>query len=139
MQQFLRQLYVPYASDSGLPKLPAPETIYDAGLAALIRRDSAMMQKYEKGLIQEDPICVCQDWTALRVLKVSVHPKGPGMANATVWFADTGRQQRLGFQLVSVGGEWRIHDIRGGIAPSLRQYLVTGLAREEREIGKTAP
>jgi len=136
-EAFLHQLYQPYVLDAWPDKSMGPQKIYDPDLLALIKRDQFFMQKYEKGLVRVDPICGCQDTDAFRVTKIAVQSQGAGKAKATVAFTNSGHRDEVGYELVSVGGQWRVHDILGSIAPSLRTYLATGLAKEEREIARS--
>ncbi len=126
-EQFLRQLY---ADEAKSDPAPNPDLIYDPQLLTLIQKDRAMMQKFEKGLLRVDPICACQDPDGLQVLKITAWPNGPNKVDATVSFIIGNDRSVVGYQLVNMDGQWRIHDILGGNAPSLRQYLITGLARE---------
>ncbi len=132
-EDFLRHLYAGYAIETG-PNVPQPlgaqaDSIFDAPLLGLIRRDQATTPQGEGGLMRVDPICDCQDWDGLRVQSIVVRPAGAGQADATVSFTNGGRDETLDYQLVTDDGQWRIHDIAGKTLPSLRHYLETGLAQ----------
>lgn len=128
---FLRQLYAGYiggpAQNTPDPTGPKADMLFDPELLGLIRRDQELANG-EIGLLDVDPICNCQDWDNLRVLRIVVRPKGAVSADATVSFVNTGHRQVLNYQLVNLGGQWRIHDVRSGASPSLREYLTAGLA-----------
>jgi hypothetical protein len=106
------------------PDLFAPE------LLALIREDQRKSQG-EVGLLDHDPICSCQDFEGLKVIKIKVAPVGHNRAKAKVKFVNGGNEVEIGFLLIRKSGQWRILDIKEPNVPSLIHYLKKGLKETE--------
>lgn len=107
---------------------------FDAEMVALFKRDRATTPRGDVGLIEADPICDCQDWGKLTVESVELTAPNANQAQATVAFTNFGDHFVMKYDLVNVGGQWRIHDIQTKDTPSLRKFLIDGLA--ERRAGK---
>jgi hypothetical protein len=127
---FIDYLYQAYSNGDD-PNLLPPESIYDPDLLALVKRDvSFASAKGVPALLEEDPICLCQDYTHLQITKMTVIYDDPDHAVIAVAFSDTGHQGAETYQLIRFGDRWMVHDILGGVAPSLRHYLTEGLVKE---------
>ncbi len=102
--------------------------MFDRELVGLIRQDRATTPAGDEGLLGVDPICDCQDWDHLTVDSVDVQSSGPGQAQAAVAFTNGADHVLVRYDLVNVGGRWLIHDIQNRSTPSLRKFLIDGLA-----------
>jgi hypothetical protein len=127
-EDFLRNVYAPYESGNAPnPTGSAAPAMFEPGFLALIQRDRQLANG-EVGLIDHDPICACQDYDALTGITVSVERAEIDRAAAKVSFINASQPVTVGFQLVTVGGQWRIYDIEETGLPSLRNFLEAGIA-----------
>jgi len=140
VEAFLTSIYAPYwlgrMSDLGDARAPAdsPERLMEPSLASLWRK-SGSITRDGPGPIDGDPICSCQE-ADISGLQISVRLIDPAEAVATVSFTLGKGSRRLIYQLVAVGGQWRIRDIADSDYPlSLRQILENDLATSSQ--GKT--
>lgn len=123
---FLEHIYSQYTGKgpqtlgNDAPNLFAPE------LLDLIREDQRKSQG-EAGLLDYDPICSCQDFNNLKIIKIQTTPIGNDRAKAIVNFVNGGNLVEVGFLLVREAGQWRIHDIEEPNIPSLKRFLEDGL------------
>jgi hypothetical protein len=105
------------------PVGPQVSRVFDAPLAALIRRDQRNARN-EVGALDGDPLCDCQDDAGMTWKIVNIVPQGAGRALAQVrlTFPDTPRPRidDLRVDLVRTPAGWRIHDIASSDTPSLR-------------------
>ncbi|HEX4295558.1 MAG TPA: DUF3828 domain-containing protein [Rhizomicrobium sp.] len=123
-EQFLRGLYAQY-KPHGKPVAfvyPDAKGIADPALMALLKHDQDA-SKGEVGAMDSDPICRCQDWTAIKVVSVHMTMPAKDAAAADVVFSDNGEVEKVHFALVWTSGGWRIHDIGDKDTPSLVGYL----------------
>ena len=120
---FLAEIYTHY-KDGAEP--PDPATVYDPVLQKLIADDATALDG-DVGVLDGDPICDCQDYD-IRAVKLTVHMRGPGRADATAAFKNLGRAVTVRFDLVAVDGAWRIADIRNSGMGSLKQALQDEIA-----------
>jgi hypothetical protein len=123
-EQFLRGLYAQY-KPHGKPVAfvyPDAKTIADPALMALLKHDQDA-SKGEVGAMDSDPVCNCQDWTAIKVVSVHVTMPAKDAAAADLVFSDNGEVEKIHFALVWTSGGWRIHDIGAKDTPSLVGYL----------------
>ena len=134
---FLRNLYAPYAAGNApSPIGPAAASLFDPGLLVLIQRDQQLANG-EVGILDHDPICGCQDYDPLTMIAVSVEPPTGDRVVASVSFMNGTEPVMVGFQLVTVQGQWRIYDIEEANIPSLRALLETGIADVQKgQVGK---
>ncbi len=138
---FLRQVYGHYPQPANAtPYDPLASetaaTVFDPSMVALLSDDARLTPSDEVGAIDGDPICDCQDDAGLSVQAISVRADGPLRARASVIlrFAEgpTVETHRVVFDLIQVGGSWRVHDIGEAGMPSLRALLVRSNAAAER-------
>jgi hypothetical protein len=105
--------------------------VFDPDTIALIKTDRTAL-KGELGDLDGDWLCGCQDFTSLKAT-IAVQSAAPTAAVATSDFQDTGmadaKPGHEGFDLVKVGGAWRIHDIHTADTPSLRKMLAGEIKR----------
>ena len=123
-EQFLRGLYAQY-KPHGKPVAfvyPDAKGIADPALMALLKHDRDA-SKGEVGAMDSDPVCNCQDWTAIKVVSVHVTMPAKDAAAAEIVFSDNGEVEKIHFALVWTSGGWRIHDIGAKDEPSLVGYL----------------
>lgn len=134
---FLRNLYAPYAAGNApSPMGPAAASLFEPGLLALIQRDQQLANG-EVGDVDHDPICSCQDYDPLTMIAVSVEPRTGDRVVASVSFMNGSEPVVVGFQLVTVSGQWRIYDIEEPSIPSLRALLEAAIADlEKAQAGK---
>jgi len=99
--------------------------VFDPPMIALMRENDRLTPKGDVGALDGDPICDCQDDSGLIVRHMTVTPKDNLGATADVDIAFAGGDKStLRFDLVRLGGRWRIHDIHTKGTPSLRAYLI---------------
>lgn len=123
-EKFVRGLYAQY-TPHGKPvafDYPDAKVMVDPAMLALLKHDRDA-SKGEVGAMDSDPICRCQDWTALKLVSVHVTMPAKDAAAADVVFSDDGEVQKVHFALVWTSGGWRIHDIAAKDEPSLAGYL----------------
>jgi hypothetical protein len=97
---------------------------YTPDLVDLIRSDAELASTGGAVKLDFDPLCSCQDPTAVKSKRVSVKKTSPSSATAQVrlLYADgTGRSLSLDLQWLSDG--WRIRDVHASTIPSLRRFL----------------
>jgi len=125
---FLQHLYAPYTEGAAPnPTGAMAPSIFTPALLALIRKDQRLAQG-EAGVLDHDPICGCQDYDALRSLSISVPPHGDDRASGIVSFNNGSQQVTIKFQMIQIGGQWRIDDITEDKTSSLRLFLEKGIA-----------
>lgn len=100
---FIRYLYQAYSNGDDPDVLP-PENIYDPDLLALIQRDvNFARSKGVPALLEEDPICLCQDYTHLQVTSTKFLYQDPDHAVIAVAFSDVGSRGAETLQLIRFG------------------------------------
>jgi hypothetical protein len=101
-------------------------------LAALRQRDlDAEKAARDPSDLNFGPLCGCQDDEGMHVVGVIIHQARPRRASATVTLGFTAQQTVLQMDLVAVGREWRIDNIRGRAGPypwNLRTVLRRSIA-----------
>jgi hypothetical protein len=135
-EAFIRTLYGNYkAKGHGVPLTgPKSASVVDPSLAELVKTDQKMLHG-EVGALEADPICSCQDFD-IRSVDVSVTPDGADKAKATAKFHNLDSDNKIDFDLVAVGGSWRIYDIHDADMPSLRKMLEEEIAEMKAEKAK---
>jgi hypothetical protein len=101
-------------------------------LAALRQRDlDAEKAAEEPSDLNFGPLCSCQDDEGMHLVGVIIRQARPRRAAATVTLGFTAEQVVLHLDLVAVGREWRIDNIRGRTGPypwNLRTVLRRSIA-----------
>ncbi|MBV9996328.1 MAG: DUF3828 domain-containing protein [Caulobacteraceae bacterium] len=131
---FLEGLYAHYASakDNTFQPFDANvHEVFDPDMVRLLDADTKAL-KGELGDIDGDWLCQCQDFVSLRAA-IAVQSAAPTEAKATADVTDLGmpgeKSRHDAFDLVKVGGAWRIHDIVTPDQGSLRQTLLDEIKR----------
>jgi len=135
-RQFLETVYAQY-TPSG-----TPTAMYDAKAASVLSpslfrlvQENAKVLQGDVGILDADPVCVCQDYDTIHVARIDVQSDGERRANASVTFSNLQSRQTVRFKLVAVGHAWRIDDIGSADVPSLRAALI----EENRKYGNLLP
>jgi hypothetical protein len=84
---------------------------FEPSLVALIskdRKDAA--RRHEVPTLDGDPFIDAQDWE-IPSFDIAVSDAGNGNATSTVKFVNAEQPVTVALDLVSAGGNWRIHDI----------------------------
>ena len=100
--------------------------LFEASTAKLIAAGSKPTDEEEVGPLDFDPICTCQDPAGVQasVTAEMVDAKS-AKAVATVRFPGqpAGMVRQVRFDLVAMGGQWRIWDLHEEDLPSLRELM----------------
>ena len=115
---FLQSIYQSYLGNSSgsakgirLEQPAAVRRYFTAGLASLMLEDNAVAAKRsEPPSLDGDPFVGRQDWD-IADLAVEVR-EGGTKATGTVTFTNFGKPEKLVLELLKVGNDWRIADIR---------------------------
>jgi hypothetical protein len=119
-KSFLESLYRLYGKGGKGVALSGPQArrVYDVALLALMRADEKANGPDQVGVLDGDPLCSCQDWDALRDLKITVETPVAGRALARVSFAlfaakggGPEDRRRLEITLAGKQGQWRVYDV----------------------------
>ena len=120
-------------------------TVFDASLLALMRADEKANGPDQVGVLDGDPLCSCQDWDALRDLKIEMETPVAGRALAQVSFAlFAGKngtpedRRRLEITLASEKGQWRVWDVLDKSEPGHPFALRAELRKDLEALGKSA-
>ena len=130
VKAFLVELYGHYngATHDFSPLLDKAPVYFDADLIALMQENQRVTPQGDVGALDFDPVCACQDYGKLNA-NIHVLAATAKTAKAAVILHDDGPSPgadvSLSYDLVKVGGAWRIHDIGTTDVPSLRQLLIT--------------
>jgi hypothetical protein len=116
---FLESIYKSYVGSSqnegvGIV-LAKPETVkryFTAGLASLMLEDNrATARRNEPPTLDGDAFIGRQDWE-IAALTVEVADNGPIKATGTVTYTNFGKPEKVVLDLLKVGDDWRIADIK---------------------------
>jgi hypothetical protein len=124
---FLDGLYAHYRTSQNNDFNPydPKARVFDPDTLALLDADTKAL-KGDLGTLDGDLLCDCQDFVSLRST-VTVSSATPTTAKASAAFNDVGMTDQgvrhADFDLVKTPAGWRIHDIRDGTEPWLRQQL----------------
>jgi hypothetical protein len=137
---FLVQVYAHYPQRRGGPEFDptgrSAPAVFDPGLVSLFREDVRLTPQGDEGAIDSDPICHCQDDSGMVATVEAVTPAGPSQASARVRLRFTAARPvetvRLDLDLVTVQGQWRIHDIHAKDQSSFRAMLEESVRLERR-------
>ena len=129
---FLLDLYKHYnGKDRAFSPLGAHAVEYfDTDMLALMLED-ARLSRGEVGALDGDPVCDCQDYGKLRP-NLRVETVTATTARVTAHISEDDRAvepksnvaRQFTYDLVKVGGNWRIHDIASPSTPSLRALFI---------------
>jgi hypothetical protein len=124
---FVKAIYAPYKGKNTngitLDTDADLRRYFEPPLVALIskdRKDAA--RRHEVPTLDGDPFIDAQDWE-IPSFDIAVSDAGNGNATSTVKFVNAGQPVTVALDLVSAGGNWRIHDItwqHDGKAETLR-------------------
>ena len=129
-QAFVESLYNAYQVGNGPHYLGNQSAaVFAPSLLMLILRDQVQAQG-ETGALDQDPICNCQDFDITDV-KVRVMARKVPTARADVGFLNAQQPQALTLDLVAIGGQWRVSDVRSKAIPSLVLFLASNTKRPE--------
>jgi hypothetical protein len=135
---FVAWLYAQYPtarSEHGFDALGSSMgRIFHPSLIALIKEDQRLAGG-EVGALDGDPICDCQDDSALSFTITAVRATDPTRAIATVVRHDLDSRddaETITLDLAMTDGHWRVYDVETKDTPSLRAYLIKS-NREARE------
>jgi hypothetical protein len=121
---FVEQIYAAYVGAPGQKGIPLEDATtirryFTPGLASLILDDQAAAQKRgEPPTLDGDAFVGHQEWD-ITGLAVDAHEAG-SKATATVSFTNFGKAEKVVVELLRVGADWRIADIRWDDASTLR-------------------
>ena len=112
---FLAGIYEAYIGKNGNGiALDSEQTLrryFEPGLAATIRNDQkAAEARDEVASLDFDPFVDAQDWD-IAAYTIALTDTGAGKARATVTFNNADKPTKVGFELVRIGGAWKINDI----------------------------
>jgi hypothetical protein len=143
-QAFVTALYAHYPAKDGAPVFDpagrsAPE-VFDPSMVRLISDEAAATPKGDVGAIDGDPICDCQDSAGMTARIASIHATGPSHALASVELvfgqAAPPDIRHLDLDLVAIGDQWRVYDIRTDDQPSLRAFLEQSIVQAKAAQGR---
>jgi hypothetical protein len=119
--------------------------VFHSSLLALVNADERANGPDQVGVLDGDPLCSCQDWDALRDLKIEVGTPAAGRALARVSFAlFAGKngtpedRRRLEITLASEKGRWRVWDVLDKSEPGHPFALRAELVKDLEALKKTA-
>ncbi len=118
---FLTTIYQAYVGDSSQTSkgiaLTDPAAIrryFSPGLASLILDDSLSERARGDALVLGNDPFVGRDRWDIADLTVEVTPTGPAKALGTVSFTNFGQPEKVVVELLKVGADWRITEIKWG-------------------------
>ena len=142
-RSFLESVYRLYGKGGKGVALSGPQArrVFDASLLALMRADEKANGPNQVGVLDGDPLCSCQDWDALRDLKIDAEMQAAGRVVAHVSFAlfaekngtidEAGEdRRRLEISLTSQQGQWRVYDVLDRSEPEHPFRLRSELSKE---------
>ena len=111
-EAFVRSVYASYRDEEPWPIDEARlDEVFSPRMAGLIRRDRALADG-ELPYLDADPICSCQDFEDIRVLRARVSRDGEGRVVVTVRFVNGGEETTTAFRMAGNPNRgWRIDDI----------------------------
>jgi hypothetical protein len=130
---FLTELYSHYrgAQTPDFVLFDHAQSYFDPSLVTLINEDEQLAARNGDEGLDSDPVCACQDPGAMGSPSFRVTENSGTHATAIVSIPYTDADHTdLTMSLVLTDGAWRIHDISGKDAPSLRAALSSDAAAE---------
>ena len=107
---FVTEVYKRYVAAQKGHEYSAPEDIYTARLAKLIR-DDRRKARGEVGCLDFDFWVNGQDWV-IKDLAVTSEDPGPDRKTVVAKFLNTGDPQEIHLEFQRVGGRWLLDDVR---------------------------
>jgi hypothetical protein len=112
---FVTAIYDTYVGKDGngiaLDTDQAVRRYFEPALAALIRKDQTDAERRDEvATLDFDPFVDAQDWD-IAAFAIAVTDTGPGKAQATVKFDNSGKQSTVVLDLVKIGNQWKISNI----------------------------
>ena len=145
-KSFLGSLYRQYGKGGKGVALSGPQArkVFHPSLLALMRADEKANGPDQVGVLDGDPLCSCQDWDALRDLKIDVDSPVAGRTVARVSFAlFAGKdgipedRRKLEIILMSQQEQWRVWDVLDRSEPGHPFALRAELTRDLRTLKET--
>jgi hypothetical protein len=122
-EQFIRSIYANYEQNgNGVDIFNKRIDIPSPALAKLMNQDTSLL-KGEVGALDADPICDCQDWDEVKIIKLQIKLKNTNKTTAHVLFSNCGENNINEFDLIQINNNWYIDDIHSSKTPSLRALL----------------
>ena len=123
--QFIINLYKNYQRSDYQFAGTGADTIFAPELLKLIRMDEENA-KGEAGYLDWDPICACQDYEGLQIIKISIFNKDQkNFGEVHLKISET--IFMISLELIKINGKWFIKDIKTADVPSLLKYLKSNL------------
>ena len=130
---FIASLYKPYAQPSNTTwdyVAPAESTVYEPALVKAMDADSALHPNAPGTSWGDvDILCMCQEYDKVSqttVVKSVTGGHAKAVTTVTVMDSGTPNKSVLNFDLVQVGGGWRVYDV-GETGYSLRGAVMSEL------------
>lgn len=105
---------------------------FDPALVRLIRADRRQARG-EVPLLNDNPLCECQDSDDVRYTITVDRPTRRASATARVKFRSAGEVKRIVLDLKLTPTGWRIADVHSPGRPSLKRTLASGLHAARRD------
>jgi hypothetical protein len=140
-RDFVARLYAHYPHKAHAPPFEpigrSAAAVFDPAMVALLREMDRVTPKGDAPALDGDPLCDCQDDQGMTVRIGPVSRAGPASASAVVRIAFAGAPasdaRQLKLDLVSLRGQWRVHDVLSKDMPSLRAYLIKANAEAKAQ------
>ncbi len=112
---FVAAIYKTYVGKDGngiaLDTDQAVQRYFEPTLAALIRKDQIDAERRDEvATLDFDPFVDAQDWD-IAAFTIAMTDAGPGKAEATVKFSNSGKPSTIVLELVKIGNAWKISNI----------------------------
>ncbi|MCQ8897792.1 hypothetical protein NQT62_15225 [Limnobacter humi] len=116
-----------YRSDSTTSSLDKPERIYAEPLLQLILQEQKKQATSgELGQLSADPLCSCQDPSAVEVRNIRSMPSRKKIQRIQVELNVSGHTEFITLQVVKLFRIWKVRDVSTQDIPSLKQSLLAG-------------
>lgn len=114
-----------YSEKSTISSLDAPETIYASTFLSLIRAEQQrQISTGELGNLSADPLCNCQDPSAIEVIGISAQNTELDKATVSVDLLNSEIQETITLDLIKENGRWMVSDVRTEDLLSLKNTLI---------------
>lgn len=113
-----------YNKDSVSSSLDTPEIIYASSLLILIQTEQERQAASgELGELSADPLCNCQDPSAVEVINITPKHTGSEHATVAVDLAHAATRETITLHLTKENGRWMVSDVLTQDVPSLKKSL----------------